>query len=164
MITGQYLAIYTPRLNLLKRQLFVDVKSLPLANSECPDDKLDYNIWPVTPQYTYNDTALCKVSLVWKLVKKLSLWVLGMAVCASPFFMRAVLYCPHLHDPCPYICESRGGQEVRTPPPLKNHKNIGFFSNTDPDSLKITKLSGQHSMLGHHRHASETPPMMMARF
>ena len=41
--------------------------------------------------------------------------------------------------------------------PLENHKNIGFLSNTDPDPLKITKLSSQHSMLGHHRHASETP-------
>ena len=30
----------------------------------------------------------------------------------------------------------RGGQGVRTPPPLKNHKNIGFLSNTGPDSLK----------------------------
>ena len=32
-------------------------------------------------------------------------------------------------------------------PPLKNHKNIGFLSNTGPDPLKITKLSRQHSML-----------------
>ena len=27
-------------------------------------------------------------------------------------------------------------QGVRTPPPLKNHKNIGFSSNTGPDPLK----------------------------
>ena len=27
-----------------------------------------------------------------------------------------------------------GGMGVRTP--MKNHKNIGFLSNTDPDSLK----------------------------
>ena len=39
-----------------------------------------------------------------------------------------------------------GGQGVRTPPPLKNHKNIGFSSNTGPDPLKITKLPSQHSM------------------
>ena len=32
---------------------------------------------------------------------------------------------------------------------LKNHKNIWFFSNTGPDSLKNHKA--QHSMLGHHR-------------
>ena len=54
----------------------------------------------------------------------------------------------------------RGVQEVRTPPPLpppENHKNIGFLRNTGPDPLKITKLPSQHSMLGHHRHASETP-------
>ena len=33
--------------------------------------------------------------------------------------------------------ESRGGQGVRTPPPLKNHKNIGFLCTTGPDLLKI---------------------------
>ena len=43
------------------------------------------------------------------------------------------------------------------PPPLKNHKNIGFLSNTGPDPLEITKLPSQHSMLGHHLHASKTP-------
>ena len=42
-------------------------------------------------------------------------------------------------------------------PLLKSHKNIGFLSNTGPDHEKITKLPSQHSMLGHHRHASETP-------
>ena len=44
-----------------------------------------------------------------------------------------------------------------TPPPLKNHQNIGFLSNTGLDPLKIKKLPSQHSMLSHHRHASETP-------
>ena len=48
-----------------------------------------------------------------------------------------------------------GGAGVRTP--LENHKNIGFFSNTDPDPLKITKQPSQHSMLGHHRYASKRP-------
>ena len=43
---------------------------------------------------------------------------------------------------------SRGGQGVRTPLP-KNHKNIGFLSNTSPDPLKNHK--SQHSMLGHNR-------------
>ena len=43
------------------------------------------------------------------------------------------------------------------PTPTKNHKNIGFLSNTGPDPLKTTKQPSQHSMLGHHRHASETP-------
>ena len=40
---------------------------------------------------------------------------------------------------------------------LKNHKNIEFLSNTEPDPLKFSKLPSQHSTLGHHRHASETP-------
>ena len=51
---------------------------------------------------------------------------------------------------------SRGGGRGSISP-LKNHKNIGFPSNIDPDLLKITKLPSQHSMVGHYRHASETP-------
>ena len=43
------------------------------------------------------------------------------------------------------------------PDPLENYSNIGFLSNTGTDPLKITKLPIQHSMLGHHRPASETP-------
>ena len=54
----------------------------------------------------------------------------------------------------PALCvdPERGGD-----PPLKNHKNIGFLSNTGPDPLK-----NQHSMLGHHQHASDVAggPMM----
>ena len=65
-----------------------------------------------------------------------------------------------------YTCQStcadpEGGQGVRLPPPPpppgKLQKNIGFLSNTGPNPLKITKLPIQHSMLGHHRPASETP-------
>ena len=41
--------------------------------------------------------------------------------------------------------------------PLENYKNIGSLSNTGPDPLKITNLPIQHSMLGHHRPARETP-------
>ena len=37
------------------------------------------------------------------------------------------------------------GAAIREPPhPVKNHKNIGFISNTGPDPLKITKLRSQH--------------------
>ena len=35
---------------------------------------------------------------------------------------------------------------------LKNHKNIGFLSNTCPDPLNNHKAT-KHSMLGHHRQA-----------
>ena len=42
----------------------------------------------------------------------------------------------------------RGGQGLRTPPPLKNRKNIGFLSNIDLDPLKITRPPSQHSMVG----------------
>ena len=34
------------------------------------------------------------------------------------------------------MCGSRGGTGGPDPPPMKNHKNIGFSSNTVPDSLK----------------------------
>ena len=62
-------------------------------------------------------------------------------------------------------CTNQEERETRrltpTPPPpppdLENHKNIGFLTNTGPDPLRITKLQRQHSMLGHHGHASETP-------
>ena len=50
---------------------------------------------------------------------------------------------------------SRGG--AADPDPLKNYKNIGSPRNTGPDPLKITQIPSQPSMLGHHRHASETP-------
>ena len=48
-----------------------------------------------------------------------------------------------------------GGQGVKTP--LKNHKNIGFLSNTCPDPLKNHKATKPDSMLGHHRQDSEMP-------
>ena len=53
--------------------------------------------------------------------------------------------------------DPEGGGDRESGPPLKNHKNIGFLSNTGLDYLKITKLSNQHSMLGHYWHTSETP-------
>ena len=48
-----------------------------------------------------------------------------------------------------------GGHGVRTP--LKNHKNIGFLSNTSPDPLKNHKATKPAFSLGHYWHASETP-------
>ena len=52
---------------------------------------------------------------------------------------------------CPFA-DPEGEDRGSGPPPLKNHKNIGFR-----DPWKITKLPSQRSMLGHHWHASETP-------
>ena len=34
-----------------------------------------------------------------------------------------------------------GGQGVPTPPPLKNHQNIVFLSNTGPDPLENQKAT-----------------------
>ena len=57
-----------------------------------------------------------------------------------------------------------GGEDRRSRPgsrpPLENHKNIVFFSNTGPDpieNLKAIHVPSQHYMTGHHRSASETP-------
>ena len=38
------------------------------------------------------------------------------------------------------MCGSRGGDRG-SGPPLKNHKNIGFLSNTNPDPLKNHKAA-----------------------
>ena len=48
---------------------------------------------------------------------------------------------------CMPWADPEGGQGP--PPPLKNHKNIGFPSNIDPDPQKVTTLPSQHSMVGH---------------
>ena len=49
--------------------------------------------------------------------------------------------------------DPEGGQGGRTPP--GKLQKYGFLSNTGPDPLKITKLPIQHSLLGHHRPASQ---------
>ena len=54
-------------------------------------------------------------------------------------------------EPVPCADPERGSE------PPENHKNIGCPSKTGPDPLEITKLPSQHSMLCHHRPASETP-------
>ena len=75
-----------------------------------------------------------------------------------------VLACTH-HE-CIWLIEIKSQNEwfgifTKTCPDPEgggeNHNNIGFHSNTDPDPLNIAKLSNQRSILGHHRHASETP-------
>ena len=74
---------------------------------------------------------------------------------------------------CWPFADPEGGTGGPDPPPLKNHKNIGFLSNTGQDPLKNHKATvpSQNSMLGHHRHVSKTPfkwrfagGPMMARF
>ena len=39
------------------------------------------------------------------------------------------------------MCKSRGRGRGSDPPPLKNHQNIGFLSNTDPEPLKNHKTA-----------------------
>ena len=48
-------------------------------------------------------------------------------------------------SPC---SDPEGGQGVRTPLPLKNHKNIGFLCNTGPDPLKNHKTAKQAFNVG----------------
>ena len=54
---------------------------------------------------------------------------------------------------------SRGGGGAGGPdlPSPENHKNIELLRNSGPDPLKFSELPSQHSTLGHHRHANETP-------
>ena len=53
---------------------------------------------------------------------------------------------------------TRGGGAGVSEPPLKNHKVIGYLSNTCPDPMRnLNKLPSLHSMLSHHRPESETP-------
>ena len=48
-----------------------------------------------------------------------------------------------------------GGGNRGSGSPLKNTK-YKVLNNISPDPLDIIKLPSKHSMLGHHRHASET--------
>ena len=53
---------------------------------------------------------------------------------------------------------SRGGGGAGGPDPtLKNHKNIGFLSNTGPDPLKNHKATKPAFNVEYHRLANETP-------
>ena len=54
---------------------------------------------------------------------------------------------------------SRGGTggPDTTPPPVKNHKNIGFLSNTDPEPLENHKATKPTFNVCHHWNARETP-------
>ena len=56
------------------------------------------------------------------------------------------LYCKQ-YGPCtdPVVRGTRGSR-TPPPPPLENHKFIGFPSNTGLDPLTIIKLPSQHSM------------------
>ena len=51
-----------------------------------------------------------------------------------------------------------GSRGSGPPPPPDNHKSIGFSSNAGLDPLENHKATKpEHSMLGHHRLARETP-------
>ena len=53
--------------------------------------------------------------------------------------------------------EEAGGSDPPPHTPWKITQIWGFFAILVRIPLKITKLPSQHSMMGHHRHASETP-------
>ena len=66
-----------------------------------------------------------------------------------------VLYHPRQTLLYRYTRGSQGERQGVLTPSEKSQK-IGFLVNTGLDSLKLTKLSSQYSMFGHHRPASET--------
>ena len=49
------------------------------------------------------------------------------------------------------------GGRRSSPSPLEKSQNYRVFTNTGSDPLYNKRLPSQHSMLGHHRPASETP-------
>ena len=53
----------------------------------------------------------------------------------------------NLIDSCAH---PEGGQGVQTPPPLKNHRNIRFLSNTGPDSLENHAIIQRWAIVGPH--------------
>ena len=53
------------------------------------------------------------------------------------------------------MCRSRGWDRVRSP--YKNQKTYRVFLQYRSGSPEKSQLPSQHLMLGHHRHASETP-------
>ena len=56
-----------------------------------------------------------------------------------------------------YACADQEGGGAGSLDPPGKLQNIGFLGSSGPDPLKITKLPIQHSILCHHRPASETP-------
>ena len=74
----------------------------------------------------------------------------GVAVLISRYIFAALLSSLHAR------IQRVGGPDP--PPPPEKSQNIGLLSNAGLDPLKITKPSSQHSLLGHHRLASETFP------
>ena len=63
-----------------------------------------------------------------------------------------------IESPWSLCADPEGGSGSGGPDPLlKNKNNIGCLSKYWPGSPNITKLPSQHSILGHHRYASETP-------
>ena len=54
------------------------------------------------------------------------------------------------------MCGSRGGTGGPDPPPPEKSQKYSFIAILGRIRWKSTRLPSQHSMLGHHRHASET--------
>ena len=62
----------------------------------------------------------------------------------SDFFLYFIMMFAY-DDPGGWDVGQGGGMWDRGSGPRENHKTIRFLGNTGPDSLKITKLSSQHS-------------------
>ena len=100
--------------------------------------------------HIYNEFGLCSL-LVSIYVSKFALLELYYPDCILVGFSIICVNAFTIH------CTCRGGQGVRTP--LKNHKNIGFLSNTGPDPLKNHKdtkpVLNVGPSLAHQRNANE---------
>ena len=125
------------------------------------------NVWPVKCINLKTLCGLCECPFL-KVVLSLLLFKLYAGVLFW-FLVLVCFWCPLSFSNSSYKRE-RSGHKLKqestcadpegdrgSGPHLENYKNIGFLSNTGPGPLKITKLQIQHSLLGHHRPASETP-------
>ena len=67
--------------------------------------------------------------------------MLNFLTCISTTFSKQAVKAPARLCVYAWADPEGGGSESAPPPPLKNHKCIGFLSNTFPDPLKNHKVT-----------------------
>ena len=73
--------------------------------------------------------------------------LIQLGLCLAAASGKSLFVPLNLMDSCAH---PKGGQGVQTPPPLKNHRNIWFLSNTGPDSLKNHASIQRWAIVGPH--------------
>ena len=103
---------------------------------------------------TASSSAVSRSSLIWVCTVCLSLSDRKLVL----KILEHIRYLLQQGQAGPLCADPEGGQSNQMPPPpLKNHKNIGFLSNTGPDPLKNHKATKPAFNVGPHQHTRETP-------